>query len=259
MRMIVLAAGQGTRLRPLTDDRPKCLVRVAGRPLLEWQLESARRAGITDVVLVGGYRSDQLECVADTRLILNPAFATTNMVRTLFAAEKDFGDAFVMAYGDIAYSPRVMQALLSSTAPVAVVVDRDWLAYWTLRGEDPLADAESLRIDGGGAISSIGQRETDVARIEAQYIGLVAFRGSGVQVLRSAFQRAVAEDALGVMPFGGSRSLDRLHMTDLLQGLVSLGHRLEPVSIDGGWVEIDSAADLLVAESLIASGRLADS
>ncbi|MBK1652709.1 sugar phosphate nucleotidyltransferase [Halorhodospira halochloris] len=61
MRAIILAAGQGTRLRPLTDDRPKCMVELEGKPLLEHQLEVLRGAGIEDIHVVGGYRAEWLQ------------------------------------------------------------------------------------------------------------------------------------------------------------------------------------------------------
>src|SRR5882757_5179513 len=94
MRMIILAAGQGTRLRPLTDDRPKCLVELCGRPLLQWQIDTARSAGIRDIVVIGGYRHELLKAY-DVELVLNPDFASTNMVRTLFRARDLFGPGFV--------------------------------------------------------------------------------------------------------------------------------------------------------------------
>jgi choline kinase len=255
MRMIVLAAGQGTRLRPLTDDRPKCLVELAGRPLLEWTLQTAHGAGIDDVVVVGGYRIDRLRTYP-TRLLANPDFATTNMVRTLFSAEGEFGDAFVMSYGDIAYTRDVLGRLLASDGEIAVAVDRAWYGYWRERFDDPLSDAETLDIDADGFITDIGRKPASLADIKAQYIGLVLFRGRGVEGLRDAYQAARAQDAAGGKPFGGPRSLDGLYMTDLLQGLIGRGARLKAVEIYRGWVEIDSARDLAVAERIVGAGGL---
>ena len=71
MRAIVLAAGMGTRLLPLTRDRPKCLVELAGRPLLERQIAVLRRVGIDDISVVTGYRSDQVK-PPGVRIIANP-------------------------------------------------------------------------------------------------------------------------------------------------------------------------------------------
>jgi choline kinase len=255
MRMIVLAAGQGTRLRPLTDDRPKCLVELAGRPLLDWTIAAANGAGIHNIVVIGGHGIDRLaDCGA--HVIANVNFATTNMVRTLFCAEHLFGDGFIMSYGDIAYSPNVLRRLLDVNTPITVAVDRGWRAYWAERFDDPLADAETLVIGPTGSIAEIGQKPTNIETIKAQYIGLVAFRGRGVAALVDAYRAAEQDECAGRAPFGGTRSLDRLFMTDLLQGLVDRGEKLEAVEIDRGWVEIDSLRDLEVAERYVNAGGL---
>ena len=91
----------------------------------------------------------------------------------------------------------------------------------------------------------------------AQYIGLVAFRRAGAASLAGAYDAAEAAERAGQMPFGGTRSLDRLYMTDLLQGLIAGGQPLQSVPIDRGWVEIDSPRDLAVAEAFASTGALA--
>ncbi len=255
MRLIILAAGQGTRLRPLTDERPKCLVELGGRPLLEWQLAAAREAGITDITVIGGYRIDQLRKY-NVQLIENPRFASTNMVRTLMCARDLFKDGFIMSYGDIVYSPSVLKRLLSDTHAIAVTVDRQWRSYWKRRLEDPLSDAETLKIRSDGNLGELGQKPQSYADIEAQYIGLVAFRPDGVRQLQQSFEQILSEDAAGKNPFGGKRSLDALYMTDLLQGMIDTGVNLHAMQIDGGWVEVDSVSDLGLAEQLLTEGRL---
>lgn len=255
MRLVILAAGQGTRLRPLTDDRPKCLVELAGRPLLAWQIDAARRSGIADIVVVGGYKVEQLRAF-DVEVVENPDFATTNMVRTLFRARALFGDGFVMAYGDIVYAPHVLEAVIASTEFIAVATDDAWRSYWEQRFADPLSDAESLVRDSSGAIREIGRKTSEIGRIQSQYIGMVAFRGSGVASLASAYDAAQADDLNGRLPFSGRRSLDQLYVTDLLQGLIDRGDRVASVPILGGWVEVDSVSDLALAERLAEAGRL---
>lgn len=256
MRLIVLAAGQGERLRPLTDDRPKCLVELAGETLLDRQLRVAREMGLADIVVVAGYRAEQLHRPG-IAVVVNEHYATTNMVRSLFCAERFFGEGFVLSYGDIAYAPGVLRRLLGDSSPVAVAVDCDWRRYWEMRFVDPLRDAESLRTDGDGRIVSIGRKETEIERIEAQYIGLLALRGRGVDMLRDAYRAAEESARLGRGPFDRDVPLQRLFMTDLLQGMVDLGYPVAAVPIDGGWVEVDSLSDLHLAERLVAAGRLA--
>ena len=258
MRMIVLAAGQGTRLRPLTDDRPKCLVELGGRPLLDWTIDAARAAGVLEIIVIGGYKIDRLAGYG-VEVISNPRFETTNMVRTLFCAQQYFGSGFVMSYGDIVYSPAVLRRVLAEPNPISVAVDLGWRGYWQERFDDPLADAESLMLDQSGHIADIGQKATSLDAIQAQYIGLVAFRDSGVSALTAAYQDAEAQDRAEAAPFGSGRNLDGLYMTDLLQGLITRGEKLKAVPIDRGWLEIDSARDLDLAERAMRSGMLEQS
>ena len=85
MKAIILAAGEGKRLKPYTDSRPKCMVPLAGRPLLHWQLDVLRSAGIKDIVIVGGYRAEALKACGAS-VVTNPRYDSTNMVGTLFCA-----------------------------------------------------------------------------------------------------------------------------------------------------------------------------
>lgn len=255
MQMIILAAGRGTRLRPLTDSSPKCLIELGGRSLLDWQLEAAEKVGIPEVVVVGGHLAERLQRPG-LRLVINQDYDSTNMVYSLFCAESSFGRGFVLSYGDVVYDVSVLQALLANHAPIAVVVDRNWLDYWRLRFTDPLSDAESLRMDETGRIRSIGQPEKDVTHIDGQYIGLVAFRESGVDALRQTYATALRDEEAGRLPFNGSRPLRNLFVTDLLQGMIDLGHSVISVPVAGGWLEIDSLHDLQLASRLVKNGRI---
>jgi choline kinase len=245
MRLIVLAAGQGTRLGSLAAGRPKALVPLAGRPLLEWTLAAADEVGL-EVVVVGGHGIEHLAGYPVT-LLENADYATTNMVETLVRAEGLFGDGFIVSYGDIAYRADVLSAVLASTAPVSVAVDLDWRAYWEDRFGDPLRDAESLRLRADGTIASIGQAVGRVEEIDGQYIGLVAFRGSGVAAFRTTWQRARAAATAGQPVLGRRADLRRLYLTDVLDELALQGI-VGAVPIRGDWVEIDTPTDLAVAE-----------
>lgn len=262
MRMIIMAAGSGRRMGEILRGRPKCMLEVGGRSLLDWQLDAARcaREAIDGVTLVTGCGAEHLEPFAarGCALVHNEAFATTNMVHSLFCAASHFGEAFVMSYGDIAYSPDVLERATRDASPISVVVDEHWRAYWQQRFDDVLADAESLTMDDRGRLHSIGQKVSDERDIEAQYIGLVAFRGEGVTALREAFALAQRGGASvkAVFPALATRPAQTMFMTDLLQGLINLGAAVTAVPIQGGWVEVDSPSDLALAERLVRAGRL---
>jgi choline kinase len=217
---------------------------IGGRPLISWQFESASQCGLTDVCIVAGYCSDQLQSYTDN-LILNPDFETTNMVSSLFCAEKNFGDDFIMSYGDTAFHGGVLARLLASDDPVSVVIDKQWLSYWEKRFDDPLEDAESLKLNDAHEIIGIGQKPSSIDEIDGQYIGLVRFKGAGVEDLRRAYR-----DCYQKAP---ERSF---FMTDLLQNMIDSSVSIRAVDIEGGWVEIDNPRDLELAERLVSEGRL---
>jgi choline kinase len=246
-KALILAAGEGTRLRPYTLDRPKCLVEVCGRSLLDRQLEVLRQEGIDSITAVGGYRADMLRRPG-IGLRLNPRFAETNMVWSLFCAESDLDGGVLVAYGDIVYSRRVLRTLLACRADIAVAIDLDWEAYWRQRSDDPLADAETLRLAPDGRILEIGQKPRSLSQIQGQYMGLMKFSARGVAALKAAFHDAVRAGSLRGKP------VEKAYMTDLLQAMIDAGQRLDAVTIRGDWVEIDTVDDL---ESQVTRSRLA--
>jgi choline kinase len=256
VRAILLAAGRGARLMPLTADRPKCLVEVAGQPLLSWQLDALRACGVGDIVMVRGYKRALLQD-PHVRTLDNPRWSSTSMVASLLCAQSELRGDVLITYTDLLFGPAVVHEALTSRAEIGVVIDRQWRALWQRRMADPLADAETLRLGEGGRIVEIGGRPRSLAEIQGQYVGMVRLSGSGSEIVRRALLEAAAA-ALGTHPapraFGSERPLAAAHITDLLMGLIRRGECVQSIPIDGGCTEIDTRADLQVAEALVAEG-----
>lgn len=251
MKVFILAAGRGSRLHPYTEDCPKCLTELGGMTLIERQLETLRSAGIANISIVTGYRADRLE-LPETNQIINPDWATTNMVESLFAAEAFFDNDFIVAYSDIVYEPKVIQALIKSTSDVSVVVDRQWRSYWEHRFVDPLSDAESLKFDRQGDIIDIGQKVENIDKIEAQYIGLMRFKGDGILKLRAAYDSIFSTDR----EWKKNRPPEKAYMTDLLMEMILAKVKIKAVAIDSGWLEIDTVEDFETANQMFNDGSI---
>jgi choline kinase len=252
VRAIILAAGEGTRLRPHTLERPKCLVEIGGVPLLHRQLAALEACGVEDVTLVTGYCATALAGVGyPTRH--NPDYDHTNMVWSLMCAADllDGSDDVLISYGDIVYEPRVLRALLACPDAFAICVDRRWRSLWELRMEDPLADAETLRLDDHGRVLEIGRTPRSFADIHAQYMGLIKLRADFAPKLVLSY-RELGDPHLEVRA-----DLARLDMTSFLQKLVERGHTLRAASVDSGWLEVDTTRDLATYEEMERAGTLA--
>jgi choline kinase len=253
MRAIVLAAGEGTRLRPYTLDRPKCLVELGGKPLLVHQVEALETAGVEAITVVTGYRADQIEALG-YRTAHNPDYATTNMVTTLMCAAEllDGAADVVIAYADLVYEPRVVRRLLACGEPLCTTVDSQWRRLWELRLADPLSDAETLKLSAGGDIVELGKKPSSYDEIQGQYMGLIKVRADLAPELVAHHRR------LDPSATYDGKDLANMYMTSFLQDLIDHGHRLRAVPVDGGWLEVDTIEDLELYRRLHAEGRLAD-
>ena len=250
MKLILLAAGKGERLRPYTNERPKCLVKVAGRTLLDWQLSSARQYGIDEIVIVKGYMEDSIPEEPGIKYYINNRFDITNMVETLWCAESELDDDIIISYADIIYESQLLQKLIQAEHDINVVVDTKWRTYWEQRFSDPLQDAESLKMNADGTIYSIGQKISNISEPEAQYIGLIKLGKRGVNAMKDIYRKTKDETLQGQKPFGLNKSFENLYMTDLLQGMMDAGCILHSVPVQRGWLEIDTVADYELANTL---------
>jgi choline kinase len=228
---VILAAGRGSRLRARTADRPKCLVELAGRTLLDWQLDALLAAGVVrPVTVVCGYRGDQLR---DPRIvtIANPRWAATNMVRSLLTVASLLRAApTVVSYGDVVYHPDHVRALGRASEDVAITWDRRWAALWRARFADPLVDAEPFAVDRAGHIRVIGGRAGSLDQITGQFMGLLRWTPTG-WARTAALLAGCADD------------------------LIAAGVTVGGVPVDGRWCEIDSEGDLALQERYVGAGE----
>ena len=145
MKAIIVAAGMGRRLNPYTDDRPKCMVPVAGRPILERQVDALRAHGVRDIVVVRGYLGDRIT-VPGLRFIENPDYAKNNILASLLYAADEMDDDFLFSYSDIVFHPDIVSTLAATPGPLALVVDRKWADAYQGRTEHPVSEAELTRV-----------------------------------------------------------------------------------------------------------------
>ncbi len=253
MRLIVLAAGEGTRLRPLTSDRPKCLVTLKGKPLLGWIIEHANEVGISIIDVVSGYKAEMIQ-YKEVNKCHNDRYFETNMVYSLWCArEKMVDQEVIISYGDICYSPDILARLKQDNGEVSVAIDKGWLNYWKARFDDPLDDAESLKINTQGHITEIGREIQSMSDVDGQYLGLVKLSASGVSRLLDTIEMISSR---GIEVNG--RRFEDMYLTDLLDYMIGQGVEINAVEINRNWVEIDDIQDRELAEriSVLEDGKI---
>lgn len=245
MKAIILAAGEGTRLRPLTNNVPKCMVKYKDKEIIHYILSVMKQCSLTDIALVSGYKKDVLENFLQEEGVTfytNPKFAQTNMVATLFNADAFMDDDLIISYADIIYRKEVLQALIESKADFSVVVDDNWKELWSLRMDDPLSDAESLKIRNGKIIE-IGKKASNYQDIEGQYIGLIKISRERLKDFKNYYK------SLNPNLLYDGKNYQNMYMTTLIQNIIDHVMDVTPVHINGGWIEVDSMQDLLAYQA----------
>jgi choline kinase len=245
MRALILAAGRGSRMGSLSDERPKCLVELQGQPLLARQIAALRAGGATEIGIVRGYRADKLRFSGIT-FFDNERWAETNMVMSLVAAAEWLRSApTIVSYADIFYRGDLVRGLADAAGSLVITYDRSWRRLWSRRFVDPLSDAETFRTDEEGRLREIGGKTDRIEDIQGQYMGLLKFTPPA--------WRAVESLLSGLDPL----VRDRLDMTGLLRRLLAANTlSIHTHATDGQWGEIDNPGDVELYQQMVKDGEL---
>jgi L-glutamine-phosphate cytidylyltransferase len=240
-KAIILSAGQGSRLLPLTRDVPKCMIALHGRTLLGWQVAALAANGITDIVVITGFRTERVEdhvlelyrdSGARIRTLFNPFFQVADNLGTCWIAREEMNRDFIILNGDTIISEEIVAKLIAG-AQDAITVTVD------VKGDYDDDDMKVTR-DAEGRLHAIGKRllppDTD-----AESIGMLAFVGEGPAIFRNQV------DQMMRTPEG----VERWYLRAI--DIIAKGNRVGTVSIEGlEWQEVDFPQDVEAAQALTA-------
>ena len=236
MKALILAAGLGTRLAPITNDRPKSLVPVNGKPILMKQIENLHENGITDITIVSGYKADILEKAVhelypEIKIIESVDYATTNNMYSAYIARESIGEnGFLMMNADVFYDSSVISALLKDKAENAIVTDIGTYIE------------ESMKVvEVEGRLVKISKAITPEEALGAS-IDVYKFSVEGGKV----FFAKCAEYIEGKKEL---KMWSEVALNDILSDVV-----FKACPLKGRWLEIDNHDDLAAAEKLFAEG-----
>jgi choline kinase len=187
MKAIILSAGQGSRLGHLVDDRPKCLIDFSGRSLLDRQLDTLAANGVDEAVVVTGFHDDKVEEALArrsggprVRTIFNPFYKVADNTGSLYMAREELRGDCLVWNGDTLVSRTLMQRVVENGRQgICVTIDR----------KDGYDDDDMKVVEAGGRLKAIGKRLSE--GVNAESIGLLAFRSGGAEQFREAIEGAM--------------------------------------------------------------------
>lgn len=241
MKAIILAAGQGTRLKKYTQDLPKGMLSFMGKTIIERQIELYEECGIDDIIVVTGFASERIN-YKGVKYYHNERFEETNMVESLMTAKPEFDDDIIVSYSDILFEKRLLEGMMNCNADFGCAVDDEWQEYWNKRYGKVNCDTESLSIDENDNITELGLEGPLLEDIDARYIGLLKFSNKGMQTVVDTMERAYEKYEDKSWQQSG-KPVRKAYMTDLLNALIEAGECVKAVHFNHGWIEFDTNDD----------------
>ena len=243
MKAILLSAGHGRRLLPMTAETPKCLLDIHGSTVVEWQIDHLMDNGIDDITVVVGYGAEKVEALLEkrynqeqVRTLYNPFFDVTDNLATVWMARGEMTGDFVLLNGDTLFEPSVLCRLLDSPSrPITLA-----------RDHKPRYDSDDmkLRLDGDRLLR-IG-KDLEASNVDGESVGMLLFRGQGGSLFKEAVERTMRSPV----------ALKQWYLS-VIDQLASQGH-VWSQSVNGlQWGELDYPVDLDRALKMVA-GWLAD-
>lgn len=250
MKAIIIAAGPSKRLRPLTDDKPKCLLKINGKPILQNMLELLKNNGINDISIVKGYKKEKINYPGIT-YFENDDFLNNNILHSFMHARTKLeeaiktGEEVVVTYSDIWYTDSVVKTLLKSEDAIASIVDTDWQDYYKGRTDHPISEAENVIIGDDKRMLKIGKHvftDNTPKHKHGEFIGLWKFTSEGVKTFLKHFDR-LNSTLKKTDPYQKAKEWQKSYITDIFQEMIDKGEMIHCVLIKKNWMEFDTAQD----------------
>lgn len=254
MKAIILAAGQGMRLKKYTKDLPKGMLNFMGETVIKRQIDLYRRVGISSIIIIKGFAGDKID-YQGIKYYTNKEYATTNMVESLFQAKEEFNDDIIISYSDILFDKNMLLELMDNSNDYVVAVDDNWKEYWQHRYGKIDFDLEGLKIDDDNNIVSIGKENPKIEEIDSRYIGLLKFSSKGINKILDIFNHDYAEYLNKPWKQSG-KNIRNAYMTDLLHAVSESGEKVKVHRFNNGWIEFDTNEDYEKACKWASSGTI---
>ena len=240
---IILGASRGSNFANLTNDKPKIMLPIGGKPLLRRTVDKCKKRGIDNIVVVAGYKAESIN-VSGIEVVVNKDYATTGELSSLNTACKVFTDDMVIMYGDLLFRSYILRDLTENDAPLTVVVDSS-NQETSLGTQDYAYCSESDdRSSWGQAVELQKIDSSGSEGVDGRWIGMMRATGAGVSWITEAMEQLKVE-----------KGFENLGIPDLLNRIIDNGHKIRVWYIHGHWLDVNSAEDLERAGSFTAEER----
>ena len=227
MKAIILAAGYGSRMYPLAQDIPKCLLTIKGEPLLGRQLRILRGYGIKDITVVTGFHREKIVELygEEVSIRYNPHYEITGSIFSLWVARDILTDDVIIMTSDVIFTEESLKNLLANDNLYCMVID------------NKPCDEEARKVKVAGNVIVETSKMIPLKEAFGEFIGLAKVKREGTEAFSKSLFECVRKDSNSDWP-------------NTFSNLLSKGHEVNFILIDSPWIEVDTEEDYREANRL---------
>ena len=244
-KAIIIAAGTGSRLNPLTKNTPKALLKIGSRTILDSQIDAFNQVNINNINIIVGHKSEKF-LNRNEKLFYNIDFLKNNILESLFYAQKAINDECIISYSDIIFNPIILENLIKSDNSISIVVDKDWKKSYVNRTMHPYDEAEKAQYDKNNNLVKIG-KNLSMHQTNAEFIGMLKLNSKGSKIFKKYYE--IAKNKYLNKKFFSAETFKKSYITDFLNYLIYNNITIKCIPIEGNWMEIDTIEDYKKAQN----------
>ena len=244
MKVIIIAAGNATRLGKFAEKKPKCLLEINGKSILQRQIELFKKYGIDDIIVITGphkkFGIDTVTYVEDIN------YQDHDVLGSLMAAEDFLNGKVLTCYSDVLFDEEILKQILNFNGEIGIPIDLDWEKNYLDRIQHPKSEADNVILNQ----KTILKIKKNISfcnsnEVIGEFLGPIIFSENGSKIFVEAYKK-LRNTHNG--SFHNSLSLKKAYLTDMIQELIDNNVKIDPIIIRGKWCEIDTMEDLKKAE-----------
>ena len=224
MNAIIIAAGSGKRISESVKNIPKSMVKVNGKPIIEYQLSTLKKAGINEICVITGPYSEKFN-IKNIEYIKDIEYENHDILGSLMQARKYFQTDTIILYSDIIFESKIIEKIIKTKEDISIAIDMK-------------NDTEIIRIK---------KNITDAKYNIGEFLGIMKFTMKGSELFIEKYDEVINNKT---DLFHDAPSISKAYVTDMIQELIDSNIKINPILISGKWCEIDTLQDLKNAEKI---------
>lgn len=246
MKVIIIAAGSATRLGKLTEKKPKGLLEINGKSILERQIELFKKNNIDEIIIITGPHKEFGIC--DVTYVEDTNYQNHDVLGSLMAAKEFLHGDVLTCYSDILFDDIILKQILNFNGDIGIPIDLDWEKNYVNRIQHPKSEADNVLLNNKKIIQikkniSLSSNDEKIG----EFLGPVIFSEIGSKNFVKKYSELKKTHNGN---FHNAVSLSKAYLTDMIQELIDENVKVEPIFINGKWIEIDTSEDLAKAQKL---------